>query len=628
MARKMKFKAELQQVMEIIVHSLYSHKEIFLRELISNASDAIDNLRYQSLTRPELAGKEETWEIRLIPDQKARTLTVRDNGIGMTREEIIENLGTLAKSGTREFIKQIQAADKKDFPELIGQFGVGFYSAFIVAENVTVISRAAGEESSAVRWSSSGQGEYTVEEADKKERGTEVILTLREEEKEFLDEWRIKEVVKKFSDFLEHPVILVTKDGEDEEKTKEETLNHRKAIWLRPQSEVSEQEYAEFYKHISRDIADPAKIIHFVAEGRLEFRAILFIPAKKPFDMLWHPVASGLQLYVRRVFITAEFEKLMPAYLRFVKGVVDSTDLPLNVSREMLQENELIEKIRKSLVNKVLNTLEQMKKEEPDKYLDFYREFGSILKEGVNTDWANREKLTELLLFQSTRTPAGKYTALEEYLKRMPEGQEEIYYLVGESRAELEGAPYLESLAARGREVLFFTDPLDEWLAGSLGQYKDKRFKPVDRGELAGESEDSEALKDKEKQFRDFLEFLNGKIEEVKQVRLSTRLKESAACLVAEEDAPSAHMERLMKRLGHEGDFPETGRILELNPEHPAVAALRELHAKNPADERIEKYGRLLYEQAVIAEGSKLKDAAGFTGRINELIRKNLVLGE
>ncbi|HUU27083.1 MAG TPA: molecular chaperone HtpG, partial [archaeon] len=400
MARKMKFKTEMKQLMDIIVNSLYSHKEIFLRELISNACDAIDAVRYESLTRPELLEDDSEWKIRIVPDEESGTLTVSDNGIGMSRQEIIGDLGTIARSGTREFLEKLKESDSKDLPELIGQFGVGFYSTFMVADKVTVISRPAGDKMQGVRWESGGQGEFTVEEVEKASRGTDIILSLREEEKEFLKEWRIRETVKKFSDFIEHPVYLKLekKDEKGDKKVGEEILNRRKAIWLRPQSEVSDEEYKEFYKHITRDFEDPAKVIHYAAEGTLEFRAILFLPAHLPFGFLMHPFKRGLQLYVRRVFITEDFEKLLPVYLRFVKGVVDSSDLPLNVSREMLQENVLVEKIRKSLVNKILNTLAEMKTGEAEKYISFFREFGSILKEGASSDWSNREKIADLLL--------------------------------------------------------------------------------------------------------------------------------------------------------------------------------------------------------------------------------------
>jgi len=628
MLKKMKFKTELKQIMDIIINSLYSSKDIFLRELISNSSDAIDTLRYESLTRPELLEDGSEWEIKIIPDQDKGTLTVSDNGIGMSREEIAANLGTIARSGTKEFLERFRKAEKKDLPELIGQFGVGFYSSFMVAEKVVVLSRTAEDKAGGVKWESTGQGEFTVEDVEKATRGTEVIIHLHEEDKEFLQEWRIKEIVRKFSDFIEHPIVLEVKqkeEGKEEKKLSTEVLNRRKAIWLRPQSEVTEEEYREFYKHISRDHEDPLESIHFAAEGTLEFRAILFIPAHMPFGLLWWQQSkSGLQLYVRRVFITDDFEKLLPGYLRFVRGVVDSSDLPLNVSREMLQENPLVGKIQKSLVTKILNTLGEMKSGRREKYESFYKEFGSIIKEGVSQDWANREKLADLLLFQSTKTEPGKQVSLAEYVERIASGQEEIYYLIGDSRRELEHSPYLEIFKDRQIEVLLLTDPIDNWVMDGLSEYKGKKLKAVDKGDLKGVAEDKEADREEEEKFKPFLEFLKEKIAGVKGVRLSRRLRESAACLVVEESEMGSYMERMVKKLGQDKDFAGSDRILELNLAHPAVKALKDLFEKNRGDERIVECGLLLYEEAVVAEGSKVADSAAFSRRINDLIVKNL----
>ena len=481
MSRKIKFKAELKQMMDIIIHSLYSHREVFLRELISNASDAADNHRFRCLTEPELAGGgDEEYRIVLRADEEAGTLSISDNGIGMTRDEVIANLGTLARSGTREFLSKLKEADSKDYPELIGQFGVGFYSAFMVASQVTVKSLSAVPDSEPIVWVSDGGGDFTVEKGERTERGTEVVLTLNDDAKEFLKRWKIEEIVRKFSDFIEHPVVL---DLGDEG---EAVLNQRKAIWLRPQSEVTGEEYNEFYKHLSRDSEDPARTIHFVAEGTLEYRAILFVPVRVPFGMLWSPDSAGLQLYVRRVFITDDFDKLLPGYLRFVRGVVDSSDLPLNVSREMLQSNALVDKINRGLTNKVLSSLEELQKEDRDKYIEFFRQFGSILKEGISADFTNREKIAGLLMYESSRLGPGKYVSLADYVEAAAEGQQEIYYLLGEDSTELAASPYLEALKSAGREVLFFTDPVDEFVASHLGQFKDLKFRAVDRGEIEG----------------------------------------------------------------------------------------------------------------------------------------------
>jgi molecular chaperone HtpG len=622
-AETLQFKTELKQILDIIIHSLYSHKEIFLRELISNASDAIDTLRFESLTKPELKDAVPAeFKIKLIPDEAQGTLTVRDNGIGMSKESIIENLGTIARSGTRAFLENLKRADVKDRPELIGQFGVGFYSAFMVADKVTVLSRAAGAPADAgVRWESDGQGAFTLETIEKAEPGTDVILHLRPEDKEFLQPGMLHAIVKRYSDFVAHPIVMDV-EKEDEQKnrtTVEETLNSRKAIWLRPRSEITKEEYEEFYKHIAHEAVAPAKTIHYAAEGVIEFKALLYIPAHKPFDLMWGDSHKGLQLYIQRVFIMDDCEALLPLYLRFVKGVVDSPDLPLNVSREVLQQSAPLEKIKSNLVNKILSTLDEMKNKDYDAFVGFYKELGIFLKEGVHQDWSNRQKLADLLLFESTKTEPGKFTTLAQYVLAMPGDQNEIYYLIGETREQLEHSPYLESFHDKGWEVLLLTDPIDEFVVAALTDYKEKKLKAADRGVLDGASVSEET----KQAFQPLQDYLKKILADVKEVRLSNRLKESAACLVADEYAMGAHMERLMQRLGKGKELPESQRILELNPGHPAVQALRDLLAKDAADERLEKYGRLIYEQAVIAEGSKVKDPVAFAQRINELIAKD-----
>ena len=521
--QKMEFKTELKQLLDLIIHSLYTKKEIFLRELISNAADAIDKLRFEGLKDPQLLAGDSDFKIRLVPDEKANTLTISDNGIGMSREAIVSNLGTIARSGTREFLRSLQQADAKERPELIGQFGVGFYSSYMVADRVSVISRAAGAGADeAVKWESDGQGEFSVEPTEKPTRGTDVILHLREDAKEFLGDWQIRETVKRYSDFIAHPITLI---GENE---KAETLNSREAIWLRPKNEVKPEEYNQFFKQLARDSDDPLKTIHLAAEGATEFRALLFIPAHRGLDWMAGPEKkSSIDLYVRRVLITHECEELAPPYMRFVKGVVDSADLPLNVSRETLQHNPLLAKIRSNLINRILKTLEETKSGEYETYLKFYKEFGQYLKEGVGQDWSNRERLADLLLLESTKTEAGKFTTLADYVGNMSTDQTEIFYLVGENRAMLENSPYVESFKAKGQEVLLLTDPVDEYLVASLGKYKDKNLKAVDRVDAAA---DSEKLKDQQKQFGKLLDTLKGKLEQVKDIRLTDRLKESAAC--------------------------------------------------------------------------------------------------
>jgi molecular chaperone HtpG len=627
-AKTRKFKAEMKQLMEIIVHSLYSHKEIFLRELISNAVDAIDKARFQGLTDPSVLEDNADWKVRLEVDEAASTLSVIDNGLGMSVETITEQLGSIAKSGTKEFLAGLEGADAANRPELIGQFGVGFYSAFMVADKVEVESRMAGDPKEGVRWTSDGGGTYTIETIDLPQRGTTVRLHLRENEKEFLDAWRIREIVKRFSDFVEHPIVMeVDKpkyNGDDEEPTTErveETLNSGQAIWLRPKSEIKDEEYTEFFKHIARASDEPAKTIHYVAEGNLEFRALLFLPGKRPPSFLMDdPTKQGPHLYVKRVFITDNAEALLPPYLRFVRGVVDTSDLPLNVSRELLQDNPVATRIQKALVNKVLQTLEEMAAEEPEAYDAFFKEWGTMLKMGSYTDFGNRERLAELLRFESTATAPGTYTTLAKYVAVMDEKQKEIFYLLGPNRDVLEKSPYLEVFKAREQEVLLMTEPVDEWVASSLMQYKEKPLKAVDKGELEGE--DKEAREANEKQFEGLLKLLGEMVPEVKQVRLSGRLKDSAAVLVVDEGALNAHMQSILQSMG-QTDLPENTRNLELNAEHPTILAMQGLFEKKPDDPRLTAYARLLYDQAVLAEGSRVADPQQMAARINELIAKD-----
>jgi molecular chaperone HtpG len=617
----LQFKTELKQLLHLIVHSLYSHKDIFLRELISNGSDAIDTVRFQALTRPELGEQNEDWKIKIVADTQAGTLTISDNGIGMSKDGIVTNLGTIARSGTRAFLEALRQADVKDRPELIGQFGVGFYSSFMVADRVTVVSRMAGlPPAEAVRWESDGQGEFTVETVTREQRGTDVILHLREDSKEFLEPWRLRQIVKKYSDFVEHPIVMDLEKEEDGKKvTKEDTLNSRKAIWLRPRSQVATEEYNEFYKQLAHDHQNPAKTIHYNAEGAIEFKALLYVPAHRPLDMMWGDSKKGLHLYIQRVFIMDDCEALLPSYLRFVRGVVDSPDLPLNVSREILQQSAPLEKIKANLTNKLLGTLDEMKRKEYDAYVSFYKELGPVLKEGVAQDWTNRERIADVLLFESTKTEAGKFTSLAEYVERMPADQQDIYYLIGESRELIENSPYLESFRAQGQEVLLLSDPIDEFLTSALPEFKGKKLKAVDRGVTGA----ADVPADKKLAFQPLLDFMKGRLGEVKDVRLSNRLKESAACLVADEGEMGAHMERLMQRLGRGKELPEGKRILEVNADHPTIVAIQQLHQKNPGDERLESYARLLYDEAVIAEGNKVRDPLAFARCINEVVARD-----
>ncbi len=618
--QKMEFKTELKQLLDLIIHSLYTKKEIFLRELVSNAADAIDKARFESLTNPGLLEGNSDWKIKLVADEAAGTLTVSDNGIGMSRETVVDNLGTIAKSGTRAFVENLKKSNAQDRPELIGQFGVGFYASFMVADRVTVLSRMAGDPNDGVKWESDGQGEFSVEPYEKPTRGTEVILHLREDAKEFLKPYRLREIIKQYSDFIDHPVVMdVEKEKDGSKTTEEETLNSRKAIWLRSKSEIKQEEYDAFYKQVARDFEPPLKTIHIAAEGAMEFKALMFIPAHRPMDwMMGAMPKAGLDLYVKRVLIQHQCEELLPTYMRFVKGVVDSSDLPLNVSRETLQHNPVLARIKSNLVNRVIKTLEETKTGEYETYLKFYEEFSQVLKEGVGQDFSNRERLADLLLFESTKTEAGKFTTLEAYLGALTAEQTEIVYLIGESRSLIENSPYIESYKAKGQEVLLLTDPIDEYLMSNLAEYKGKRFKAADKGDVPPESTDAE--KTKAEEFKPLLEAIKAKISEVKDVRLSHRLKESAAVLVADEYAPSAHMERLMKRMGQAMESGGFKRTLELNPEHPTVQKLLAIQKADANDSRIEVYGRLLLDQATIAEGSAIQDPAGFARRINALI--------
>ncbi|HEY7428117.1 MAG TPA: molecular chaperone HtpG [Gemmataceae bacterium] len=620
---KREFKAELKQLLHLITHSLYSNKEIFLRELISNASDAINKIKFDSLAHEEKLEGNKDWKIKIIPDRAAGTLTVSDNGIGMSRDSAVENLGTIAKSGTRAFLENLKNKDIRQQPELIGQFGVGFYSAFMVADRVTVLSRMAGDPRQGVRWESDGQGEFTVEDMEKPTRGTDVILHLKAEEQDFLDPYQLQQIVKKFSDFIEHAVVMdVEKTDENKNKTiVEETLNARKAIWLRSKSENTSEEYNTFYKQIAGDIEEPAKVIHYTAEGINEFKVLLYIPAHRPFELQWGgDVKFGPKLYIQRVLIMDHCEALLPPYLRFVKGVVDCSDLPLNISREMLQHNPLLEKIKSNVVRGVFKALEEMKADEEEKYLKFHRELGAILKEGLSRDWSNREKIADLLLFESLKTPAGQYTTLAKYVDAMPAEQKTIWYLIGEDREMLEHSPYLETFRVRGQDVLLLTDPIDEFSLPNLGKYKEKELKAVDRDEPEESKEEASKKSAMQEQFKKLFEYLKSKLSEVSDIRLSSRLKDSAACLVAGSGSMSAHLERLMERMGRGEERGPARRILELNGEHPVVRALQQLYEKDAQDPRVESYARLLYDQAVIAEGSRIKDATGFAQRINALL--------
>jgi molecular chaperone HtpG len=629
--QRLDFKTEVKQLLDLMVHSLYSHKEIFLRELISNASDAIDKARYESLTNSDIMEDEGEWKIRITADKAKGTLTVNDNGIGMTKDEIIEALGTIAHSGTQEFIKAFKSKEIKNNPEFIGQFGVGFYSSFMVSERVAVISRKAGQkEAKGIKWESTADGSFTVEEVEKANKGTEVILYLMEEEKKYLDEWEIRQVISKYSDYIEHPVVMEVEREKESEidkgkkyKVKEdEILNSMKAIWLKDKAEVSQEEYNEFYKHISHDFVESGTVIHFKAEGTSEFIALLYIPSHAPFDIFFKEYKPGLTLYVKRVKIMDHCEELIPLYLRFVKGVVDSSDLPLNISREILQNNPQVEIIKKNITKRVLDTLGNMKKNEYDNYLQFYKEFGRVLKEGIHFDFSKREPIADLLLFESTKKEAGSYTTFQEYIENMKDGQEDIYYITGTSRNSVIQSPYLEAFKEKDYEVLIMLDDIDDIIMGGLREYKGKKLKSAIKGDIdLSRPEEADKKKAKQKYVK-LLQLIKDHLkDEIKDARISGRLKDSVCCLVGDEGTLDPNMEKMMRAMGQ--DVPVNKRILEINPAHPLFAAMNAVFEKDKKNPLLEEYIGLLYDQALLLEGSKPKDPTGFARSVAKLMVEN-----
>ena len=622
--KKMEFKTELKQLLYLITHSLYSNKEIFLRELISNAGDAINKMRFDSLDQQDDLEGNKDWKIKIIINKELGTLTLSDNGIGMSREAVIENLGTIARSGTKNFLERIKGQEGKTKPELIGQFGVGFYSAFMVADKVEVLSRMAGKAEDGICWISDGQGEFTIESKAKADRGTEVILYLKEGEKDFLESFKIRSIIRKFSDFIEHPIVLEVVGETKDPEEKDEVLNSQKALWLRSKSEVTQEEYDTFYKQISNDFQEPAKVIHYTAEGMNEFRVLLFIPPSLPMEFQFGDVKIGPRLYVQRVLIMDNCEQLLPSYLRFVKGVVDCADLPLNISREILQQNPVLERIRKDVVGSILKALKDMKKSEPEKYLKFFAEMGSILKEGLRVDFENREKVADLLLFNSCKTSADKTITLEEYVSAMPEGQTEIYYLAGENRAQVEFSPLLESYKSKQQDVLLLLDPIDEFSLPYLQDYKGKKLKGIDRIDSTKSDSDAEILEATKSRYAGFVEHLKTKLGVVSDVKLTSRLKESPVVLVSESGGFSASQERFLKKIGKAQEGMESKRVLEINPEHSLVIKLRDLHEEKADSPKLQEGIETLYDLALLAEGSKVQDLGSFMKRVQDAVLKGL----
>jgi molecular chaperone HtpG len=608
------FQTEVKQLLHLMIHSLYSNKEIFLRELISNASDAVDKLRFESLRDPMILMDDPDLKVWLSYDKEAHTITIRDNGIGMTREEVIQNLGTIAKSGTREFLSNLSGDKAKD-AKLIGQFGVGFYSSFIVADKVQVTTRRAGKSANeGVRWSSNGEGEYELETATVEKRGTEVVLHLKKEEEEFLNDWRLKHIITKYSDHLTLPVIMKN------EKDEEEVINRATALWTLPKSEITDEQYKELYKHVAHDFEDPLLWSHNKVEGKFEYISLLYIPSRAPFD-LWHAgKARGLKLYVRRVFIMDDAEQFLPHYLRFVRGIIDSSDLPLNVSREILQNSQVIDAIKTAIVKRAISMLEQLATDDKEKYQKFWKEFGQALKEGPAEDFANKEQISKLLRFSSTRDNSEEQTvSLEEYIARMTADQKKIYYVTAETFNSAKNSPHLEIFRKKGIEVLLLSDRVDEWLMSHMNEFQGKSFQSVargglDLGDLADQTSE-EHYKEAEGDFSEALKQIKEiLVNNIKEVRLSRRLTDSPACIVLDENDLSSQMEKMLRAAGQ--PVPIHKPILELNPDHRIVQKLKSEQSKT----RFEDWVRILFDQAVLAEGGQLEDPASFVKRFNNLL--------
>jgi molecular chaperone HtpG len=617
----MGFQTEVKQLLQLMIHSLYSNREIFLRELISNASDACDKLRFEGLHNDALFENDSDLKIRVNYNKNDRTLTITDNGVGMNRDEVISNLGTIAKSGTREFFSKMTGDQQKD-ANLIGQFGVGFYSAFIVADKVTVSTRRAGEKiDQGVRWESDGGGEFSIEMIEKPARGTEITLHLRAEQDDLLSGYKIRSIIHKYSDHIVQPILMKKeewKDGNQVITEEDETINQASALWTRSKNDISDDEYKAFYKHVGHDYEDPLSWSHTRVEGRQEYTQLLYIPARAPFDLWDRGARHGIKLYVRRVFIMDDAEQLMPSYLRFVRGVVDSSDLPLNVSREILQESKDIDSIRAGCTRKVLDLLEDMAKNNPEKYTQFWGEFGLVLKEGVGEDFANKEKIAALLRFASTHSDTDtKTVSLNDYIERMKDGQEKIYYITAETFNAAKNSPHLEVFRKKGIEVLLLSDRVDEWVVGSLTEFSGKSLVSVAKGGLdLGTLEDEAEKQKQEKQASDHKELVEkiktSLAERVKEVRVTHRLTDSPACLVADEHDIGGNMARMLKAAGQK--TPASRPILEINPNHPVVARLK------AEEKHFDDWAAVLFDQALLSEGGQLDDPAGFVKRVNQLM--------
>jgi molecular chaperone HtpG len=615
----LEFQTEVKQLLHLMIHSLYSNKEIFLRELISNSSDACDKLRFEALGNDGLYEGDTSLRIRVDFDKEARTVTVTDSGIGMTRDEVVDNIGTIAKSGTRQFFESLTGDQAMD-TQLIGQFGVGFYSAFIVADKVTLTTRHAGlPAGQGVRWASGGDGSYTLETIEQPERGTTVVLQLREGEDEFLDSFRLRSIIHKYSDHIPLPIEMLGA-AEDDKPAEYESVNKASALWTRPRNEVTEEEYKEFYKHVAHDFEDPMQWVHSHVEGSQAYKSLFYIPARAPFDLYDRDSRHGIKLYVRRVFIMDDAEQLMPYYLRFVRGLVDSDDLPLNVSREILQHNKLIDTIRAGSVKKVLGLLESMVKDDPEAYANFWKQFGNVMKEGPGEDFANRERIAKLLRFASTANDSEvQNVSLEDYIGRMKEGQEKIYYITADSFAAAKNSPHLQIFRRKGIEVLLLSDRVDEWLVSHLNEFEGKPLASVAKGALdldkLADEDEKQAAKKTEDEYADLVKRMQEVLaERVKEVRVSQRLTDSPSCLVMGEQDMAVHMQQMLKQAGHQ--VPATKPDLEINPGHPLVSRLKD----EADDARFSSWSNVLLDQAMLSEGGQLEDPVAFVNRLNELL--------
>ena len=620
-AEKMAFQAEVKQLLQLMIHSLYSNKEIVLRELISNASDAADKLRFEALANGALYDNDSELKIRVSFDKDARTVTISDNGIGMSRDEVIANIGTIAKSGTKEFFNALSGDQAKD-ANLIGQFGVGFYSAFIIADKVTLTTRRAGA-TEAIRWESSGEGDFTLESADKATRGTEVVLHLRADEDEFLSDWKLKTIIRKYSDHITLPIVMKKsewKEGAEVATDEDETVNKASALWARNKNDITEEEYQEFYKHVSHDFENPLAYSHSRVEGKQEYISLLYVPSKAPFDLYDRERRHGIKLYVKRVFIMEDAEKLMPQYLRFVRGVIDTSDLPLNVSREILQSSRDVDAIKAGSVKKVLSLLEDMAENKPEDYTKFYAEFGRVLKEGPGEDFANKDKIAGLLRFASTKADNDvQEVSLKDYIARMQPEQEVIYYITADSFAAAQHSPHLEIFRKKGIEVLLMSDRVDEWLLSSLTEFEGKKLQSIAKGDLDLGKLESETEKEIQKKIEEEAKTLVERIkqalgEQVKDVRVTHRLTDSPACLVSDAQDLSGNLARMLKAAGQSA--PEAKPILEINPAHKLVKRLE----NESADAVFSDLALVLFDQALLAEGGTLDDPASFVKRMNSLI--------